>query len=161
MPTFSIEKYKVASYLWRSKTGTNLERVLEMAGPVLYHDIQNHAVFAFASYFNIPVWNEPVAGYLTGGGTVQGLSVIGWFPVAEFSDYYDILRSERPVHVFYEFRDAGAMSGYLKKVGLGTSTEPIGEGPSESDKQISAALMQFLSLRREVPMPTKKQLPKR
>jgi hypothetical protein len=160
MPTFTIEKYKVASYLWRHKFGTALERVLEMAGPVLYHDIQNHAYFAFSSAFDIPVWNEPVAGYLTGGGTVQGLSVLGWFPLAEFSDYYDILRSERPVHVFYEFQ-VGVAPGYLRKVGLGTSTEPIGEGPSESDKQISAALTQLSSLVREVPMPTKKQLTKR
>ena len=160
MPMFDIETYKVSSYLERFTAETRPSRVLDMAGPVLFHGIQNHALFAFSSYFD-PVWSNPVVGYLTDGG-FSGLSVVGWFPVAEFSYYYDILRNERPVQALYEFRDAGATSGYLRKVGLGTSTEPIGEGPSDSDQQISTALAQHLvPIQRLVPMPTVKDLPRR
>lgn len=106
------------------------------------------------------IWTSPVAGYLSDGG-FAGLSVAGWFPLAEFSYYYDILRSERPVHVLYEFRDSGATSGYLRRVGLGTSIEQIGEGPSESAERISAMLTKHLAPVHEriVPMPTLKDLP--
>ncbi len=123
--------------------------------------IQNRALFAFSSFFD-GVWSSPVAGYLTDGG-FSGLSVAGWFPVAEFSYYYDIVRSERPIHVMYEFRDAGASNGYLRRVGLGTSTEPIGEGPSESIESISGLLAEHTTLVRglTVPMPIADDLPKR
>jgi hypothetical protein len=160
VPLFQIETYKVSSYLERFTGETRPSRVLEMTGPVLYHGIQNRASFAFSSFFD-GVWGSPVAGYLTDGG-FSGLSVVGWFPVAEFSYYYDILRSERPVHVLYEFRDAGASSGYLRRVGLGTSTEPIGEGPSESLERLSAILAEHLTAvpGRMVPMPIEADLRK-
>lgn len=161
MPLFQIETYKVSSYLERFTGETRPSRVLEMTGPVLYHGIQNRASFAFSSSFDGD-WASPVAGYLTDGG-FSGLSVVGWFPLAEFSYYYDILRSERPIHILYAFRDAGASSGYLSRVGLGTSTEPIGEGPSESIGSISANLAEHLNAvpGLVVPMPVAKDLPKR
>ena len=160
MPMFQIETYKVSSYLERFTGETRPSRVLEMTGPVLYHGIQNRAIFAFSSFFK-GIWQTPVAGYLTDGG-FSGLSVAGWFPVGEFSYYYDIIRSERPIHVLYEFRDAGASSGYLRRVGLGTSTEPIGEGPSESIEAISGILAEHLTPVRglAVPMPIAEDLPK-
>jgi hypothetical protein len=161
MPMFPIESYKVSTYLERFTDETRPSRLLEMVGPVQYHGIQNRASFAFSSYFD-GIWSSPVAGYLTDGG-FAGLSVVGWFPVAEFSYYYDILRSERPIHVLYDFRDTGASSGYLRRVGLGTSTEPIGEGPSESTEIISGMLIQNLNsvVGRIAPMPTQKDLRKR
>jgi len=157
MPMFDIETYKVSSYLERFSGETRLTRVLEMTGPVLFHGIQNHALFAFVSSFNGFAGQNPVAGYPVDGG-FSGLSVTGWFPVAEFSYYYDILRNERPVQVLYEFRDASVTSGYLSQVGLGMSTEPIGEGPSDSDAQIAAALK--FPIRRFVLRPPKKYLRK-
>lgn len=161
MPTFEIETYKVSSYLERFPGETRPSRVLEMTGPVLHHGIQHRAVFAFTSAFD-GVWSSPVAGYLTDGG-FAGMSVAGWFPLAEFSYYYDILRSERPIHLLYEFRDAGATSGYLRRVGLGTSVEQIGEGPSESPERISEMLADHLApiRKRIVPLPTLRDLPKR
>jgi hypothetical protein len=161
MPTFEIETYKVSTQLERFTGETRPSRVLEMTGPVLHHGIQNRAVFAFNPFFD-GVWSSPVAGYLTDGG-FSGLSVAGWFPLAEFSYYYDILRSERPVHVLYEFREGGATSGYLRTVGLGTSVEQIGEGPSDSPARISEMLAERLTpiRKRIIPMPTMKDLPKR
>lgn len=160
MPIFQIETYKVSSYLQRFPGETRPSRVLELTGPVLYHGIQNRALFAFSPSFN-GAWSSPVAGYLTSGG-FSGLSVTGWFPLAEFSYYYDIVRSEKPVHVLYEFRESGASSGYLRRVGLGTSTEPIGEGPSESIESMSAALQAHLTPEPGliIPMPIEKDLPK-
>lgn len=161
MSLFQIETYKVSSYLQRFSGETRPSRVLEMTGPVLYHGIQNRANFAFNPAFD-GVWANPVAGYLTQGG-FSGLSVVGWFPLAEFSYYYDILRSEKIIHVVYNFRDPGASSGYLSRVGLGTSTESIGVSPSASIESISEVLTKHLTPSHglEVPMPIEKDLPKR
>lgn len=165
MPIFQVETYKVSTYLQRFPGETRPSRVLEMAGPVMYHGIQNRATFAFSRAFD-GVWAEPVVGHLTEGG-FAGLSVVGWFPLAEFSIYYDVLRSERPVHVSYEFRDADARTGYLRQVGLGTSTEPVGEGPSESVERISASLLERLETasgglsKAVVPMPLAGDLPQK
>lgn len=161
MPLFQIETYKVSSYLQRFSGETRPTRLLEMTGPVLFHGIQNRANFAFNPAFD-GIWTNPVAGFLTAGG-FSGLSVVGWFPLAEFAYYYEILRNEKSVHVLYNFRDAGASSGYLSRVGLGTSAESIGESPSASIESISELLTKHLTPVHglEVPMPIEKDLPKR
>jgi hypothetical protein len=158
MPIFQIETYKVSTHLQRFTGETRVERVLELTGPVMYHGIQNRALFAFSSSFNN--FSSPVAGYLTSAGGYSGLSVVGWFPLSEYSYYYDIVRSERPVHVLYEFRDAGASSGYLRKLGLGTSVEQLGEGPTDSSERISSMMASGMSGIREfiIPMPTIKDM---
>lgn len=159
MPQFQISTYEVSAYLQRFTGETRLSRVLKMTGPVQHHGIQNRAIFAFNSRWD-GVWPNPVAGHLVDGG-YSGLSLVGYFPVAEFQYYYDIVRSERPVHVSYEFRESGASSGYLRRVGLGTSTEPIGEGPSESIEHMAAILSEHLNPVRGVivPMPIAADLP--
>ena len=163
MPLFEIESYKVSSYLQRSGSSGSVvnqfERVLEMRGPALYHGIRNKAVFAFSSAFN--TFTEPVAGFIQAEIT-GGFFVVGWLPVLEFAYYYDILRSERPVNVLYELRERDASTGYLRKVGLGTSTEPIGEGPSDSTEELSAIMAAHLSPGRGlfVPMPVTEFLSK-
>jgi hypothetical protein len=153
MQSFAIETYKVSTQLQRFPGETRPSRVLEMVGPVLTHGIQNHAMFAYNPFFD-GVWTNPVAGYLTDGG-FSGLSVVGWFSLAEYTYYYEILRSERPIQVIYDFRDAAATSGYLSMVGLGTSSAQIGHGPSES---ISAGMLHIARL---IPMPLEKDLPHR
>jgi hypothetical protein len=157
MPTFEIETYKVSSQLRRRNDAPRFERVLELVGPVLFHGIQNRAVFAFDTAFD-GTWANPVVGYLRDGG--DGQSLVGWFPVREFSTYYDLVRSERPVFVTYGLQDSGARSGYLSAVGLGTSTEEIGEGPSESTDEIQNLLAERLAptRRRVVPLPTRKDV---
>ena len=69
--------------------------------------------------------------------------MLGWFPLAEFDDYYDLLRSERPVHVYYEYGSGRGFAtdttdGALRRVGLSTTTgELVGEGPSDSSITIT------------------------
>jgi hypothetical protein len=159
---FEIETYKVSSYLARPGNETTLSRVLELTSPPMFHNIRNHASFAFSTSFE-HVWNEPVAGYL--GILAGGLSIVGWFPLAEYGYYYDILRSEKPVHVLYEFKEGNATAGYLSQLGLGTSFEQVGEGPSDSDHGIAEYLAYMDDLlvvgRRVLPWPTREVLPKR
>lgn len=159
MPLFEIESYEVSSYLNRPSGNTVPNRLLKMTGPVLYHGIQNRAIFAFHPNFS-GTWGSPVAGYVSNPG-YTGLVVVGWFPLGEYQVYYDILRSEKPLHVIYELRDPEAYTGYLREVGLGTATEPIGEGPSESTGAIIATLAEHLTdaSRVVVPMPLRSDLP--
>lgn len=161
MPYFQIETYEVSSYLVRPSGITRPNRLLRMTGPVLYHGIQNRAAFGFSPSFG-GTWGSPVAGYLT-NPNYAGLSLVGWFPLSEFEYYYDILRSEKPLHVFYEMREPGTYVGYLSQVGLGTGAEPIGEGPSESTEQLTAILAEHLTATQRivVPMPVAADLPER
>ena len=144
MPSFEVDTYKVSAYLSRggaSGTGyTNRSRVLEMKGPIQYHGIQNRAVFAFEASWDS--WVGGRAGYLSWAPNYAGLVVAGWFGVSDFEYFYDILRSERPVHVRYEYATghSGSGAGYLRQVGLGTSEEQIGEGPSDSTGDLFAQL---------------------
>jgi hypothetical protein len=152
MPTFEIESYKVSSEIKRTwetdgaidlNRETHLNRILEMVGPVLFPGIQNRAAFMFSTSYD-PTWWYP--GHITDPAGPPGLVLHAGFPLGEFSYYYDILRSERPLHVFYEYMDEGVTkgTGYLRAVGLGTSNERIGEGPSESIKEISKVLTELL-----------------
>lgn len=153
MPQLEIENYKVSTYLERFTGETRPTRILSMKGPVLYHGIQHRVSLAFSAAFNGP-WDEPVVGYVTDGG-FDGLSIVGWFPLPEFSYYYDIVRSERPVNVTYEFRENGATAGYLRQLGIGTSNEQLGEGPSDSTQDISLNLGALLEhVIQKIPMPT-------
>ena len=159
MPTFQIENYKVSATLERSPSGTRRERVLELIGATLYHGVQQRATFAFSTNFDIEVWGSPIVGYANNSSYT--FTIVGWFPVAEFSYYYDIVRNERPVHVVYDFSDPGSTSGALRRLGLGTSMERVGEGPSDSTESISA-IMALSDLGRlgqyTIPMPTLKDL---
>ena len=159
MPSFQIESYKVSITLERFSTGTRRERMLELIGPTLYHGITQRASFAFSTAFDADIWGAPVVGFADNSG--YSFTIVGWFPVAEFSYYYDIVRNERPVNVIYEFRDTGATSGYLSRLGLGTSMERVGEGPSDSTESIPA-MMAVSDLGRSgrftIPMPTLKDL---
>jgi hypothetical protein len=129
--------------------------LLELIGPVQAHGIQNKALISFATHFNGSVWSSPSVGYLS-NPNYAGFRIAGWFPTSEFNYYYDIVRSERPVHVIYELRESGSATGYLSKLGLGTGAEVIGEGPSDSTQMLEEMLAKTWSDvgARVLPMPT-------
>lgn len=54
----------------------------------------------------------------------------GWLPSSEYSLWYDVLRSEKPLTLFYNITPIGGAT-YVNNISLGTSTEPIGEGPAD------------------------------
>jgi hypothetical protein len=73
--------------------------------------------------------NTPAVGYLNTMNPLQ--PVLGcWLPSSEFSFWYDVLRSEKPLTFFYNVSPIGGAS-YVNDISLGTSSEPIGEGPAD------------------------------
>jgi hypothetical protein len=131
MASFVIDTYKVTTDLQRFGTGptdTRRTRSLELTSAPMYHGLVLRATIAFSTFFD--GWSgSPVVGYYSDGNPWAPV-VAGWFPVGEFSAWYDILRNERPVSLVYEFQ-AGA-SGYLRYLALATGQEPPGEGPADA-----------------------------
>ena len=54
----------------------------------------------------------------------------GWLPSTEYSFWYDVLRAEKPLTFYYDIAPIGG-ANYVSKITLGTSTEPLGEGPAD------------------------------
>ena len=62
-------------------------------------------------------------------GYVAGQLLVGLLPDADFTGWYDILRSERPVTVTYIEGSAGDRR--LAHISVGTTAEGVGEGPRD------------------------------
>jgi hypothetical protein len=131
MPTFPVESYKVRVEIERAGTPpvkTLHNRVLEVVSPVQFHGIVERAVLYFSTRWDN--WTSPaVAGYLDQTNPYQP-RLTGWFPAADFSLFYEVLRSESPLYVFYDLAPIGGAS-YVSNIAIGSSTEPIGEGPAD------------------------------
>jgi hypothetical protein len=135
MPTesFEVATYKVRTE-HRNNSGTHLfGRVIEIDGQPLSHGIVPKAVLSFQTQWN--TWNNVRVGYLQlpPPNTFQGTNLAGWFGDQDFDLYYKILQEEKPLFIFYERESTQAGNGfYCTMVGLGSSAEPIGEGPKDT-----------------------------
>jgi hypothetical protein len=131
MPTesFYVATYKVRTEHRNDGTNHQFGRVLEIVGQPLPTGFTPKAVLSFQSIWN--VWNNDKVGYITFSSS-QGPQLAGYFGDHDFDLYYKMLKEERPLFIFYE-RPAGPPVGgqYCTMVGLGSSHEPIGEGPKD------------------------------
>ena len=99
-----------------------------MASVPLYHGIVERAMLNFSTYWDN--WSgTPVVGYYSVANPYQPL-LTAWLPSNEFSFWYDVLRAEKPLTLFYDMTPIAGAS-YVGKITLGTSTEPLGEGPAD------------------------------
>src|SRR5580765_363150 len=130
MGSFLVASYKVRLELLRAGTPvvTTRNRVIEITSVVETHGIVETALLNFSTTWDN--WqNTPAVGFLN---TMNPLHpVLGcWLPSTEFSFWYDVLRSEKPLTFFYNVSPIGGAS-YVNDISLGTSSEPIGEGPAD------------------------------
>lgn len=133
MASFVIDSYKATTDLERFGTGpteTRRTRTLQFASAPMYHGLVLRALIAFSTSFDGWTGSQVVGYYSDGNPWAPFIS--GWFPVAEFPIWYDIVRNEAPVSLVYEFSTAGAYSGYLRYLALSTGQEPPGEGPADA-----------------------------
>jgi hypothetical protein len=147
MPHFEVNTYKVSSIRQSfSSSDIRSTRVLETFAPD-GRILPVSAIFYFSDAF-LP--STPV-GYLT-ERPFRDRYMVGWFPASDFDCMYDIVRSERPVFVRYEYegRRRTTGSGTLVELGLGTELEPVGEGPSESLEVLERSLIERLEARDQV-----------
>jgi hypothetical protein len=130
MPSFLIESYKVRLELQRvgSPPVTHRNRIIEVASVPLYHGIVERALLNFSTYWDN--WaGSPVVGFYSITNPYQPV-LNAWLPSNEFSFWYDVLRAEKPLTFFYDITPIGG-ANYVGKITLGTSTEPVGEGPRD------------------------------
>jgi hypothetical protein len=81
------------------------------------------AHLAFEPWF-VPSW----LGQVRRGG----LEIWAWCPFEDFRDYYDVLRTERPIRVSFRFSDPDFRGdAELYYIEIEALEEPPGEGPAE------------------------------
>src|SRR3954453_17790686 len=102
MGSFVVDTYKVRVELSRrGQPATTVHtRVLEPQGGKEYHGITPRANLFFATDWD--AWaGAPVAGFLSLINPYQPLLAC-WLPSGEYVLFYDLIRSEEPVTLFYE-----------------------------------------------------------
>jgi hypothetical protein len=130
MTSFLIASYKIRLELQRQgdPVTTRRARVLEIASVPEYHGIVERAVLSFSTSWDA-AFNAPVVGFYSTANKLQPVLTC-WLPSSEFSYWYDVLRSEQPLTFFYNITPIGG-ANYVDQISLGSSTEPLGEGPED------------------------------
>jgi hypothetical protein len=132
--TFEVTSYKLRIEHRIRNNAHSFERVLDIDGKPLHHGTPiPKALFNFATAFND--WQHPTVGNVlfNAAGEIPGpAKLVGYFGDQEFDLFYKILQEEKPLYVFYERPAGPRTSSYAcTMVGLGSSTEPVGEGPRD------------------------------
>jgi hypothetical protein len=130
MASFLIDSYKVRLELERSGNPvvTHRNRAIELTSVPEFHGIVERAMLNFSTYWDN--WaGTPVVGFYNTVNPYQPV-LFGWLPSTEFSFWYDVLRSEKPLTFYYDITPIGG-ANYVSRITLGTSTEPLGEGPDD------------------------------
>ena len=130
MPGWQIGSYKVRLELLRAGNPvvTHRNRIIELSSVTLYHGIVERAMLNFSTRWDN--WTgTPAVGFYNASNQMLPI-ITGWLPSTEFSFWYDLLRSEKPLLLFYEVTPIGGAQ-YVSQFSLGSSTEPVGEGPAD------------------------------
>jgi hypothetical protein len=130
MSSFLVDSYKARLELVRSGNPviTTRNRILEIASVQQYHGIVERAVLNFSTTWDN--WaGTPAVGFYSIANPYQPV-LTGWLPSTEYTFWYDMLRSEKPLTFFYTITPIGG-ANYVSNIALGTSTEPVGEGPED------------------------------
>lgn len=133
MDSFDVETYRARVQIRRSgnPVRTIKDRVIELESPALAHGIVMRALFSFSTSFNTWSGATAAAGFFNDSDPLRPM-LVGWFPEDEFPLWYDILRHESPVKVLYTIRPINGAK-YVSNIGVGTTDEPVGEGPADLD----------------------------
>ena len=130
MGSFLVDSYKVRLELQRSGNPvvTTRNRIIEITSVMEAHGIIETAMLFFSTTWDN--WqNTPAVGFLSSSNLLRPV-VTCWLPSTEYSFWYDVLRSEKPLTFVYNVSPIGGAT-YVNDITLGTSSEPIGEGPND------------------------------
>jgi hypothetical protein len=131
MGSFLVDSYKLRLEIQRvgNPVVTQRSRILEITSVGESFGIVERAMLNFSTYFDN--WSTtPAVGFYNSSNPLQPI-LTGWLPSSEFSFWYDVLRSEKPLTLSYNIAPIGG-ANYVNDISLGTSSEPIGEGPQDS-----------------------------
>ena len=138
MPELKIASYKVQVDLARigdEDTTTTRRYVLELKSEPLYHGAVFTIEISCSTDYN--QWPGPgVVGSIEGFETAAPM-LRGWFPLSEYTVWYDLLRNEKPLWLHYEVHTERPLN--LSRLALGSKKEPLGEGPKDLIQTVMAA----------------------
>jgi hypothetical protein len=116
MGTLNVSSYRVGTN--RSRNNANAHRY--------YLSLQGNSEQGPATSAIIYFWPTTPADTV---GYVANTLLVGMLPDEDFASWYEILRAERPVKVFYVEGSGG--ENRVWHIGLGTDPEAVGEGPRD------------------------------
>jgi len=128
MTSFRIASYKIRLELERpgGPVTTRRTRVLEIESVPEYHGIVDRALLSFSTGWDS--WSGTArVGYYSTANPLRPLLTC-WLPPSEFSFWYGVLRSERPLTFFYSIAPIGGAT-YVDQISFGSFTEPVGAAP--------------------------------
>ena len=128
---FEVESYTVNVNQWSPLTPSQATRFINLTSPNLGHGIRHQAVV----HFFAPAQQSMIGlVYNVDQPNFQGHQIYPYCWKADFADWYDILRNERPLRFSYiydgpEFNpNQGTSNLVLVQLYTGLP-EPLGEGP--------------------------------
>ncbi len=130
MSSYLVDSYKLRLEILRqgNPVVTHRNRIIEIVSVPQFHGIVERAVLNFSTMWDN--WsNTPAVGYYNASNPLQPV-LSGWLPSNEYAFWYDVLRAEKPLTLFYQIAPING-APYVNTISLGTSTEPTGEGPTD------------------------------
>src|SRR5262245_57563286 len=120
MPSFLVESYKLRLEILRygSPVTTQRNRIIEIASVLQSHGTVARAILNFSTAYD-NYSGVPAVGYYSTVNPFQPV-LSGWLPSSEYPLWYDVLRSEKPLTLFYDIAPIGG-ANYVNKITLGTS----------------------------------------
>jgi hypothetical protein len=130
MADFTVQSYKSRVEVQRlgNPVVTYLNRLIELASVPQAQGIVLRANLSFSTRWD--TWSgTPAVGFFNDSDPSAPV-LSGWLPAAEYGLWYDLVRSEKPILVQYTISLINGAK-YVNQIGIGTSTEPLGEGPAD------------------------------
>ena len=130
MESFVVDTYKVRLVLeLAGNPGTvSRTRLIEIIGAPEHHGIVRRASLVFSTSYDSASPRSTIGYYATHNPSQPYL--YGWLPSSEYSYWYDVIRAEKPLNLFFNISPINGAS-YVNHISLSTSSEPIGEGPED------------------------------
>ncbi|MCB1354049.1 MAG: hypothetical protein KDK03_15085 [Rhodobacteraceae bacterium] len=119
MPKFRFTHHRLDTRHWLKDGVETVSHTLELSGQDAATGAHDHAILIFDSGTDL--------GQARGAGTVGYMtrcadgstSLVGWFPLRDFSAYHEVLAQGDELSVHFELRDPRADAGYLRRLGIG------------------------------------------
>jgi hypothetical protein len=138
MPGFEIETYSIPCGEGGFGRFPTIDRRIYVESPDLSHGIRFRASLEFGP--PPASWENMGVALNVGGRNFNGVTMVVFLPPDRYAHVYDILRSEKPVHLLYRLCDLpsnpGGTTKYITRAAVGSAPELPGEGPLDPDSLV-------------------------
>ena len=123
--------FQISSYVLEVRAATGFGRQIVLTSTAQAHGIDNDARLIFLrDASDARVGQGEVRN--VGAPNFDGLSIVAYYALDEFDAISRMLQTEKPVFFNFNYSDSGGTTRDLDFSSVGTSAEPLGEGPSDA-----------------------------